>query len=416
MTAKQRLQIRRSEIRSRMGILAALEGEAYGDPQRVEVRSLTGELDTLEEKYRLAVISEGETAEARESAHRATDGEGAELRSLARRVHLGEYLAAASEGRAVEGAEAEYNAALKTRRDRFPLRLLAPAVEARATTNADGEASQGRWLDRLFATSAASHLGVTFESAAPGLKAYPLVSAGASPEQQDRSESTGAAAWTVSSVEAKPKRNSARVVISQEDNLRLPGLESALRRDLAMAVSDAVDRAVFLGDSGPSTASYDIVGLNTAANVAHVDLTQANKVLFPQTMDAFNGFVDGIHASRNEDLNVVAAVGAHRLWCRTLPVTNESASMKDLLARAGISWMVRGNIETNTANDDWGAFIGRGRGIEGAAVAVVWAGDGMLIRDPFTEAAKGELALNLSYYWDFKTVRSSSFGRLQFSS
>ena len=412
MTAKQKLQIRRSEIRSRMGILAALEGEAYGEEQRTEVRSLSKELDSLESQYRAAVIAEGEATPA--DPHSATDGEGAELRSLARRVHLGEYLAAASEGRAVEGAPAEYNAALKVRRDRFPLRLLAP--EIRATTDANGEASQGRWLDRLFATSAAMHLGVTFESAAPGLKAYPVVSAGASPEQQDRSETTTAASWTVSSVEAKPKRNSARVVISMEDDLRLPGLESALRRDLAMAVSDAVDRAVFLGDSGPSTAAYDITGLATATGVSHVNLQQANKVKFSETMDAWNGFVDGIHAGGNEDLRVVAAVGAHRLWCRTLPVSDEPVSMKEMLNRAGISWMVRGNIETDTLNDDWAAFIGRGRGIEGAAVAVVWAGDGMLIRDPYSEAAKGETALTLSYYWDFQTVRPANFGRLQFDS
>ena len=399
-----------------MGELAALEGDAYGDAEATEVRTLTTELGSLEERFRAAVISEGEASATRDAAHRATDGEGAELRSLASRVHLGEYLAAASEGRAVEGAPAEYNEALKIRRDRFPLRLLAPAApEVRATTNADGEASQGRWLDRLFATSAARYLGVTMESAAPGLKPYPIVSAGATAAQQDRSETTTDAAWTVSSVEAKPKRNSARVIISMEDDLRLPGLESALRRDLAMAVSDGVDRAVFLGDSGPSTASYDIVGLDSAAGVVEQNISQADKVKFSETADAFNGFVDGIHAAGNDDLNVVAAVGAHRLWCRTLPVTNESASLKDLLGRMGVNWRVRGNIETNTAAADWAAFIGRARGIEGAAVAVLWSGDGILLRDPYSGAADGEVALTLSYYWDFQVVRGSSFGRIHFT-
>ena len=270
-------------------------------------------------------------------------------------------------------------------------------------------------MDRqALASAAAKHLGVTFESAAPGLKAYPIVTAGPAGEQQDRSETTGDGAWTVSTVEAQPKRNSARVVFSMEDDLRLPGLESVLRRDLSMSVMDSVDKAVFLGDSGPATAAYDIVGLNTAASVVQQDITQANKVLFPGTMDAFNAYVDGIHADRNEALKVVAAVGAHRLWCRTLPVVNESASMKDLLGRAGVSWMVRGEVEANTDNGDWGAFIGRARGIEGAAVAVLWSGDAQLIRDPYSAAAAGGVALTLSYYWDFQVVRPTNFGRLRF--
>ena len=259
------------------------------------------------------------------------------------------------------------------------------------------------------------YAGITFESVAPGEATFPVVTAGASGEQQDRREDTTDAAWTVGSTSLKPKRNSVRAVFSMEDDYRLPGLESALRRDLGAAVMDAVDRAVFLGDSGPSTASYDITGLSTAAGVVAETISQANKVLFPGTMDAFNEFVDGIHASGNEDLMVVAAVGAHRLWCRTIYLAAaDGTTMKEALARQGITWKVRGNIETNTADGDFGAFIGRSRGIEGAGVAAVWS-EGQLIRDPYSNADTGEVALTLSYFWDLGFPRASNFGRVAFA-
>ena len=417
MTNAQKIQLRLSEVRQRLNAISGLEGEAFTDEIGVEAATLQTEYQTLEVRHRAAVVGEVEEAGKREARFVANDGEGRELRSLSRKVSLGEYLFAAAENRSVGGAEREFNSALALKRPNgFPLRLLAPPAEreTRATTDTDGMASQGRWLDRLFAMAAARHMGVTFESVAPGQSTYPVVTAGASGEQQDRSETTTAASWTVGSTSLKPKRNSVRAVFSMEDDYRLPGLESALRRDLGMAVMDAVDKAVFLGDTGPSSASYDIVGLTAAASVVQTDLTQANKLKFPETMDAFNSFVDGIHASSNEELKIVAAVGAHRLWCRTIFLSAaDGTNMKTALGRNGVSWMVRGDIETNTDNNDWGAFIGRGRGLQGAGVAAIWD-EGLLIRDPYTEASKAEVALNLSYFWDLGWVRPSNFGRLRF--
>ena len=129
------------------------------------------------------------------------------------------YVAAATEQRSADGAEAEYNAAIGIAGNRFPLELLAPPEqraardETRATTDADIQTMPRRWLDRLFAGTAAD------------------------------------AAWTVSLTEMKPKRNAVRLHFSIEDAARIPGLESALTRDLRMALVEGVDRAIFLGDA-----------------------------------------------------------------------------------------------------------------------------------------------------------------------
>ena len=313
----------------------------------------------------------------------------------------------------MDGVEKELNEALKMGLDRFPLALLAP--EARATTNADSQANQGTWLDRLFAVSAARRVGVSFRSVPAGLASYPVTTAGASGAQQDRSETTGDAAWTVGVTEAKPKRGSVRAVFSIEDAARLPGLEEALRRDLAAALMDHVDITVFEGDTGPSTASYDITGLETAANVVEKTITQANKVKGEEVVKLFAELIDGKHATMPEDLGIVSSVGTNTLWMTTFARSGNDVDtmVSELLKRVGFTWMARADIDTNTANGDFGAYVGRTRGIDGAACACVWE-SGSLIRDPYSGAADGEVALTLNYLWDFVVPRPSNFARVKY--
>ena len=114
------------------------------------------------------------------------------------------------------------------------------------------------------------------------------------------------------------------------------------------------------------------------------------------------------------DLNIVAAVGAWRLWENT--VINSAAENQTLgafLRTAGLSWSARGEISAVTTANAWAAFIGRRMGIDGAGVAAVWDA-GELIRDPYTKAASGEVALTLCYLWDFGLPRKSNFARIKF--
>ena len=415
MTALQRLQVRQSSIREKLNALLAVEERS--DEQTEELETLTTEGMKIEPEIRAAIVAQGEEAEAKETRFTAEDAEGAELRSLSGRVQLGEYMAAAAEGRAVSGAELEFNQALEMKRPNgFPMRLLAPeASEERETTGANGQSTQSpRWIDRVFAISAARYLGVTFESVAPGQASYMTTTAGVSGEQQDRSETTSAAAWTVGVKELKPKRASVRTIHSEEDAFRLPGMEQGLRRDGGMALADHVDAVIFKGDTGPSTASYDIHGLQTLAGTERT-ITQALKVTGAGAMGAFAGFVDGKHAAMSEDLRIVLSVGANTLWASRLVQSGDSVdkSIASYLKENGLSWMTRADIDTNTANGDFGAYVGLQRGISGASVAAVWS-EGQLIRDIYTGAHKGEVSITLSYFWDFAVPRASSFGRVKF--
>ena len=378
--------------------------------------------DAAELETRQAAVSAAEErADALEAAEAAENGpdrvteedaEARELRQLRGRVEVRRYIGAAMEGGVVDGAEAEFNGALNMGAGSFPLRLLAP--ERRTTTDTEAGAMQGTWLDRLFAMTAAMRLGVSFRSVGPGVAAFPVTTAGASAAQRGRQEDAANAAWTVGVTEIKPSRNAVRAVFSVEDAARLRGLEDALRRDLRMALTEGVDRAIFKGDDGADENAADIVGLQTAA-IGESTLTQANKIKGDKTLAVFAAMIDGKHAAAPGDLRIVATVGANTLWLSTLHnAAADSETVAGFLRRAGLSWSVRGEIEAATADGDFGAFVGLGRGINGAAVAPVWDA-ARLIRDPYSEAASGEIALTLQTLWGFKLPRPANFKRLKFA-
>ena len=78
-----------------------------------------------------------------------------------------------------------------------------------------------------------------------------------------------------------------------------------------------------------------------------------------------------------------------------------------------MSWEAREGLAANTNAGSFGGYVGLGRGIQGAGVAAVWSA-GELIRDPYSGAATGEVALTLSYLWNFGLVRASNFARIKF--
>ena len=251
-TAQQKLRylrVRQSRERGRMAELAVVD--QLDDETRAELDTIeTGTAD-LERQIRAATVAvEAEEAEQRaaqngETVGDAEDRERAELRGKAR---LGGYVAAAIEQRSADGAEAEYNAAVGFAGNRFPLELLAP-VEDREATGVDTATMPRTWLDRLFSGTAADAVGVSMESVPVGKSSHPVTTMGATAAQRGKSEAAADAPWTLSVIEMTPKRNAVRLLFNIEDVGRIPGLESALTRDLRMALVEGVDRAIFLGDN-----------------------------------------------------------------------------------------------------------------------------------------------------------------------
>ena len=390
--------------------------DELSDEQRAELDTIENGTADLERQIRAAqsAVDNEEDEQRTTASDNNDDPENRERRELRGKVKLGRYVAAAIEQRAADGAEGEFNAEIGIAGNRFPLELLAPPEE-RATTDTDVQATPRRWLDRLFAGTAAAHLGITMESVEAGAASYPVTTAGAGAAQRGRTEAAADAAWVVGVTEIKPTRNAARLVFSIEDAARIPGLESALTRDLRMALTEGIDRAIFLGDDGANEDTADITGLISAADVVEKTITQTNKVKGANTLQVFAELIDGKAAMSPSDLRTVFAVGANTLWSHTRASTGVGTDLtiSEFLRRFGLSWVTRGDIESGTAADDFGGFVGLGRGLEGAGVAPVWQA-AELIRDPYTGAAKGEVALTLHYLWGFALPRATNFARIKF--
>ena len=352
--------------------------------------------------------------EVKEEA-RVSTPEGAEVAELRQRAQFGQYVLASGARRGVMGAEAELNAALGIGELDFPMDMLAPA-EVRAAIDGDGEANQGSWLDMLFAEASATKLGVSMRSVGSGIAAYPITTSGPIGVQRQRAEAVGAVSLGLTVHEMKPTRMATHLIYSVEDVARLPGLADAIRREMSDALVDSLDKAIFLGATTAGTEA-DVHGFQTASGIGEPTLTQSNKVKGPNTLEAFTNQVDGKYASGPADIRVVSSQGAYKLWSTTIvaaAVSNQTIAGIPS-GKNGISWSVRGDIESNSANGDFGAFMGLARGIEGAAVLAVWE-QGNLVTDPYSGADKGEIALTMNTLWNFAIVRTANFKRLKFVS
>ena len=406
MLASQRLQIEQSQTRQR--IAAALENTELNTEERSAMDADTQRMSQIEVELRGALVAEGTPTETP-----SEDGEGRELRSIRSNADFGAYLSASLERRSVvDGAELELNQAMNIPLDRFPLEMLLGDLETRALIDGDAQGNQQTWIDRLFADTAAMSLGISMPSVAPGVAAYPLLVSDAAGAQRGRTQAAAAATISATVTEVKPTRNAVHAVYSVEDDARLPGLADSIRRDLGMAMTEKIDRTIFLGDTGANENSADIAGM-VASGITELTLEQSEKVKYADILALLAALIDGKYAASMADIRIVASVGSNTLWLSTIANTNRNETVAQVLRSNGVTWMTRGDIDTATANGDFGAFIGLQRGIMDAGVAPVWS-SAQLITDVYSGAKSGQVELSLNYLWGLAFPRAANFRRLKY--
>ena len=409
MTDLQKLEIRAGAIRKRLAEIGGMTD--LTDETRGELATLRKDYVDNEDMQAALKIAGDAPPEPLEERN---DSEGREFRELRSNAQFGRYVAAAMGGHGVgNGAELELNQHLGIADNYFPLQMLAGGLEQRAARDGEANTMQGTWLDRVFQGTAAESVGISFRPVAAGVSAYPVTTVGGTPIQRGRTEAVTESTYTVVVTEIKPARRAIHGIYSIEDDMRLPGLSDAIERDMRMAMTESVDITVFNGDTGANENSADITGMKTAG-ITEATITQANKVKGDELVKAFLAYVDGQYAASLSDVRIVSSVGSNQLWGGTVhAATVENQTVSQFMRANAIDWTVRGGIDTNTANGDFGAYIGLGRGIDGAGIAAVWE-QGQLIRDPYSSAAKGEVLLTLNYLWQLAFPRTANFKRFKY--
>lgn len=410
MLTSVKISRRQSEIRQELSSLAANEN-ATEDEQRA-MEALDAEYRKNEGRYRAALIAED--TERREAGAELETREDRERADLEARFELRQVVLALDEGRALDGATAEVVSELRSaggfRGVPVPLGAL---LETRAgETVASGTPDPIRTMpivDRLFAGSVATQMGVRTVNVGSGAIEYPVATAGATAAWADGELANigGPAAFATTETTLKPEHNlGVQMRISRKAMKQSgAGLESAVRRDMANAVRVELDKAVFQGTG----ANGQPLGIIAGAGASDYDIT-ATELDATLTWSALRTAIVEFMT-----LNILDGPAGVRLMVR--PEVWDAAD--DLITGLAISEWDRlrsklGNIvmTTNALAAPAGspaestALLTTDAGGLPPAYLGVW-GALDVIRDPYSDAQSGGLRITAITTVDVAVPRSS---------
>ena len=408
MTNAQRLALRLSEIRQKLNELSGKDELTEAETE--EMRRLSGEYPKLEERHRGALIAESvEEAEALDGED--GDGEDRERSELRSRSRLARYVSAALDGVPVQGAEAELSAAAGCP-GAVPLELFEVRrsdtgdPERRAVTPAPATTDENLSgiVPAIFDRSAASWLGIEMPTVPVGDAGYPVLSTSLTgsvvAESAEAPETAGA--FTVSM--ASPRRISGAFKFTVEDAARLNGMESALRQNIGSVLSDELDKQAI---NGSGTGDGTVNGLlNILTDPA---APAANAETFARYVSAAAGHVDGLFSVDLGGVRQLVGVQTYGHMAGTFRANEDSTTAE--------GWLMQrtGGVRTSRriaapASNIQQAIIRRSNPMgDRVAVMPVWEGLQM-IRDPYTNARKGEVSLTaLMLVGDVIVLRGGAF-------
>lgn len=402
---------RQSEIRQSLATLAAKPQPTEDETRAMEAQD--AEYRTNETRYRAALIAED--AERRDAGAELETRGGREWSDLCAGFELRQVATHLDDGRSMAGRTAEVVAELRSRGGFRGVPVPFEALERRAGETVAAGVPAPRdvrpMIDRLFPDSAAARMGAEMISIGVGESEHPVATAGASTAWQ--ATETGAVAspvaYETSGLVLKPLYTlGTQMRITRRAMLQTgPGLEAAIRRDMAGAIGAALDRAVFLGTgadgqplgvvAGAATYGITSTALNAAptwaafraaitrfmlANAVSAP-SQVRVLMRPEVWDDLDAQVAAESAPLWEMDRLRAAVGAGNI---SLTSNGLAAPAGDPLATSALLTTTTGGVAP--------MFVGLWGGVD-------------LIRDVYSDAASGGLRLTALVTADVTIGRSA---------
>ena len=428
MRLSQKTMLKLSEKRQALGeALKKANKEGVTPEDRTaalnEADTLQSEIRQLEIEYRAAVVDEDQ-----EDATGGGDAEVREEHRLLDRASILPFLTEAGGGSPLSGVEAEYRSAVfgdEARSNVMPIDILETRADRAArlseqrqdavTPVADSAVSSGSEagiLPRVFTRSIASRLLVSMPSVPVGTATYPIMVSGTTAAMQAPDGEQDAVAGSFMGLSLDPVRLTSRYLFRIEDLSKLRGMEDALRRDLTAVMSDAMDDQIINGDGAAPN-------VNGFLNELKAQATPGTEDAWGKILEKFLSLVDGLNAYNLSDVRAVVAGKTYRHMSNAF---NSNAGQpvdsvyEYLRARmGGISVSSRIPDAVGASGDEAKAqdliaaltsYPGRN------AVAPVWRGIEM-IRDPYTGAARGQIAITAVMLWNFKILRDAGWKRIR---
>lgn len=258
---------RQSEIRQTLAGLAAKPEPSEDETRQME--TLDGEYRTNETRYRAALTAED--TERREAGAELETREGRQWAELVGRFEMRQVALSLDEGRALEGATAEVVTELRGHGGYRGVPVPLEALETRAgETVASGTPDPkvtAPIVDRLMAESVATRMGVQTVNVGVGQREVPVVtsSVAAGWAASELGDVAGPTVFATTDRALAPDHTlGVQMGISRKAMKQSgPGLEDAVRRDMAEAVRVELDKAVFLGSGSSGEPLGLIAGAST---------------------------------------------------------------------------------------------------------------------------------------------------------
>ena len=409
MTKTQKLQIEQSEMREKINELLGLD--SLTDEQRTDLKAKTDRGQELETELRAAIVAEAAEQPAPEKTGDPVDAETRERLELRAKASLGSYLNAAMNGRPVSGAEAELAAAHGCAGS-VPLELFQPErrerTEDRAVTpgvgDNDAQQNLAGIVPAIFDRSASAWLGIDMPMVGAGDAGYPILSTSVSggPKAKSAAGDESAGAFTVTSVQ--PRRVTGSFRFRMEDAARLTSMEDALRTNLSGVLSDAVDNQAINGSgSGDGT----INGL--LAILSNPPAPAANAETFARYVTAAASHVDGLYAVDLAGVRQLVGPHTYRHAAGVFRANEDSMTAESWLTTRTGGLRTSRRIADPASNIQQAIVRRSNPAGDQVAVMPVWQGL-ELIRDPYSDAAKGEVVVTgIMLVGDLVLLRSSCF-------
>ena len=391
MTRTQKIQVRHSELRQEIATLLDVESEKRAEDHEARMKTLSGEFRSLEDDLQAAILTEEPEEKPEEKP-----AEEREHESLAERCDVGAIFAAALEHRATEGPEAELQQHYKLAAHQIPLAMLETRAVTPAPTNV-GQMQQAI-IPGVFPQSVSAFLGVDMPRVGVGEAVFPVLSTNADvktpAESGEAAETTGSFSADVLS----PKRLQASFFYSREDRARFVGMDSALRENLSMALSDALDKQVVAGTNG----------LLTGTNLANNNVSAVTSFASYRSHLLY-GRVDGKYALGAGDIRIVVGGGTFAHAASQYRSNNADFNALDSLMKDSGGVRVSAHVPAVSGNKQ-NAIVRRGTRRD--AVAPIWEGVS-LIPDEITKAKDGQIVITAVMLYAVKILRADGFYKQQ---
>ena len=410
-----KIELRRSEIRSRLGEITALTGDELTEDIQTERDGLMQELSDSEPQLRAAIAAEGEELEQR--SDELETPEVRERLDLRGKALIGNYIKAHHSGKQPSGPELELQQAAKV--DGIPLEIFETREVLEQRTVTPSPATKGvnmaAFQPAVFAPSIAARLNIEMPMVESGTYATGTITTSVTAAPKAKSADVPATAGAITTKTTTPHRIGGRLELTLEDIAAVgqDNFESVLRDNVSLVLSDKLDDQIINGSGG---------GANLTGLIARLsDPTDPSDIAdFDAFIAAYADSIDGLWASTMKEIMLVAGTDTYKLSAKAFrdKVTNAgvsqgSISAADYLREHTAGWWTNKRMPAAASNIQAAIVCRKGRPGIRTAVCPHWGYIG--IDDVYSGSGKGERYFTLSVLvGDVILMQPDAYARVDF--